>query len=295
MNGELATARGLISGSLNLWPEQKAVEYAYDMDAFHVFGYVKKMRETAQRGSLNILSETPGATVFLDGKKQGEAPQELRGLLPGPHWIEVEADGHARKVMSIAVVTGAPIDREVKLAKAPSMDAPTKAIEELAAATRRKSATALGSGLLKGLGADQAIVLVASARRDRFDIRGWAIGPEGAVAIRGKIGDDLIEELNTILSKSFGLIAPSEGEAENVSLGGPPTKSLVEVTAEDGSKTLTPKPEIDEPFYETWWFWTAAGGVVATAVGVAIGVVLSAEPDVPRGNLGITLNRVPVR
>ena len=57
--------------------------------------------------------------------------------------------------------------------------------------------------------------------------------------------------------------------------------SLVENQAAGGSQTLGPHFD-DEEFYETWWFCD-----------IVLGIVLSTEPEVPRGSLDLTLTRVP--
>lgn len=55
------------------------------------------------------------------------------------------------------------------------------------------------------------------------------------------------------------------------------------------------KDEAGPEFYETWWFWTIIGGVVAVGATVAIVLALTGEDDVtaPTGNVAITVNSLP--
>lgn len=55
----------------------------------------KEASETSpETGSLVIRANVKGATVFLDGKRAGEAPQSLKGLKPGKYQVKVEKAGY---------------------------------------------------------------------------------------------------------------------------------------------------------------------------------------------------------
>jgi hypothetical protein len=62
-------------------------------------------------------------------------------------------------------------------------------------------------------------------------------------------------------------------------LGGAP---IVQHTDTDvGAETGAPGEGRKAPIYKRWWFWTAVGGVVATAVLIAAGGKDETTPDLP--------------
>lgn len=60
----------------------------------------------AQAGSLRVLSSTPGVEVIVDGEPKGGANQEITGLKPGQHVVEVRAAGFQPQSLEVQVVAG---------------------------------------------------------------------------------------------------------------------------------------------------------------------------------------------
>jgi len=59
---------------------------------------------TPETGSLDVRANVKGATVYLDGKRVGEAPQTVKELKPGKYQVKVEKAGYK------------PFEQEVQLA-----------------------------------------------------------------------------------------------------------------------------------------------------------------------------------
>jgi len=55
------------------------------------------------RGGISVVSEPPGAKVFLDGSPQGEAPLELKGICSGKHDLRLEQEGLGRYSGTVTV------------------------------------------------------------------------------------------------------------------------------------------------------------------------------------------------
>jgi hypothetical protein len=55
---------------------------------------------------LQVVSDVPGASVFLDREFVGATPLTLRGLVPGPKQLNVTATGHDGYSATIAVTDG---------------------------------------------------------------------------------------------------------------------------------------------------------------------------------------------
>lgn len=77
-----------------------------------------------------------------------------------------------------------------------------------------------------------------------------------------------------------------------------PTQALADVkpsqpTQPDPIIAPPPEPAGPRPFYQQWWFYTAAGAVTAAVV---TGVVIAAQPDpVYRNTVGTTVGRSAIR
>ena len=56
--------------------------------------------------SLRIVSDVPGATVFLDRNYIGTTPVDIKAVEPGEHRLTVSADGYDMYTETVAVTTG---------------------------------------------------------------------------------------------------------------------------------------------------------------------------------------------
>jgi hypothetical protein len=64
--------------------------------------------EVPERGELRVVSEPPGARVFVDGTPRGSAPMTVTGLTPGEHSVALEGDaGTVKQTVTIASGTTA--------------------------------------------------------------------------------------------------------------------------------------------------------------------------------------------
>jgi hypothetical protein len=64
------------------------------------------MTTVKKGGTVKVLSNVPGAEVYLDGKLVGTTPAELTDIPPGEHLIEVRSKGYNPKEQRITVNTG---------------------------------------------------------------------------------------------------------------------------------------------------------------------------------------------
>ena len=291
MGGNTKQATRFINASLNFWPDQKPLEYAYSKDVFKLFSKVEKSRVTTLRASLEIACGIEGATVFVDGANQGDSPATVKGLHAGGHWVQVRAEGYHTVAKWVELAAGKATKLELELEKAADFKETSELVSKLASARTKKAAAEISAALANAINTDKALVVTAQARRKGFELKGWALTEQGVTAVRRKVGANLMTELNQIVASTLGLTAKDPSVASAApSLGAPRKMSLVENQVEGDPQALGPHFD-DEEFYETWWFWTATGGVVVTSI--VLGIVLSAEPEVPRGSLDLTLTRVP--
>jgi hypothetical protein len=292
LDGDTKKAKTLMNSSLNLWPIQKPLEYAYSIDVFNLYSFVEKSRDSASPASFEVACSAPGAVFFFDGEKQGASPLSLKGLSPGGHWVRVEAEGFQTVSKWVELKAGMGTELEIALVEAADAKMTAELLSKLAVSRKKKSAGEIGEQLSSAIGADRILVIRAKARRKGFDLKGWSVSGAAVTTVKKKVGGNLLTELNDMLMSSLELTPPAGTDDVDTSLGGPRKLSLVKVETANGEQILAPKPSEPE-FYETWWFWTATGGAVVT--GVILGLVLNTEPEVPRGSLNITVSRVPAQ
>jgi tetratricopeptide (TPR) repeat protein len=81
------TKRILLNPTLELDPEQYPA-------LFRTLVYsVRSTLTVSSRGELEILANTDGATIYLNGRKAGVAPVILKNLLPGDYYLRVHKQG----------------------------------------------------------------------------------------------------------------------------------------------------------------------------------------------------------
>lgn len=296
--GKNEEAQPLVRDSLNLWPEQSAMEYAWSKEAYTLFGFAAKMRESKKAGSLAIEAE-PGFRVVVDGRPRGYTPATVTDLAPGLHWVELSRDGYTTLGQSVEIGEG----EEKKVALAPAARGDKEAFEAaLAKAAKARSAKRAAGPLgdvMRITGAEALIVVRGEVKKGAFQLRGWASGAEPK-PIKVEIPRDasLRDNLQKLLTDTFGVAAGGSG-APDPSLGGPPKTSVFAETGgagEAGDKIADPEVEEgeegaeSEAFYETWWFWTAVGvGVAGATAGILVAVLggEDEEPVVRTGTLEI--------
>ncbi len=106
---------GLAAGSHKVRVEKTGLP-PYELEAHVIPGQVTRVRArlaaTAPARGLRVDSDVPGASVFLDRKFVGKTPVEVEDVEPGPHRLNVSAEGYEMYAESIEVTDGA---REVKV------------------------------------------------------------------------------------------------------------------------------------------------------------------------------------
>jgi hypothetical protein len=178
-----------------------------------VEGLIAAVQATAERlfqpkiepGAVRVVSETPGALVYLDDAFIGSSPVRRDGVEPGAHWLRVEKENHLGWKKQVEVPAGSTLQIKVPLAMLPqrrrwpgqfaastiivagltatvgivlvslSSDAPANSAvtrrEAIDSADRRFLEGRVGIGLLAGAGglALTSGILAIAYRRDMFE------------------------------------------------------------------------------------------------------------------------------
>ena len=199
-------------------------------------------------GSLVVFSTTVGAEIIVDGNKVAVVPhEEPLPLPPGAHVVEVKKRGFSQFREEIKVKKGQTVELEVDLI---ASDGILRLITTNAeGATVQVDKTVVGKTPFDGLVPAGQHILRVSKEGFKDSVR--------KVEMLAGEPVDLVFELEKLPSQQVAV--PNDG---------------------------TPKHTTSPEFYETWWFWTITGAVVAggTAAGLAIALTPAEQTRAPFDN-----------
>ncbi|MEZ4337659.1 MAG: PEGA domain-containing protein [Sandaracinaceae bacterium] len=136
------------------------------------------LAEESREATLTVTSEPSGATVTIDGQREGQTPITWEGLPSGRHYVTLERDGFLPDVQVVSIGGGEPAERHFPLSIGPP---PMRAAAALRA-LRSDGADAEARWRAEAAALTEADVLfVLSLSPDRlalaaFDGRGTALG-----------------------------------------------------------------------------------------------------------------------
>lgn len=73
----------------------------------------------AQAASLRIVTDPPGATASIDGRREARTPVDWSDVAPGRHYVTLARDGFLPEVQLVSVTAGAPTERHFALSPGP--------------------------------------------------------------------------------------------------------------------------------------------------------------------------------
>jgi len=220
---------------------------------------VRKEVEREKRGSLEIRSEPSGAQAYVDGRYIGVTPCFADGLIVGEHWVTLKKEGYKKAVMAAQVSS-----KVQQLVSVPTMERSTKYLlveQALAGVEKTLGETTLDASadnLKEVLFIDHAVFV--------------RVAPAGAGQLKV---DSFLYDLRTRrrLTHVTKTVPVAKAEKELAPLA---SQLYLNVSYEaelvESKDAPPPKPYVRQPFYKTWWFWTAAGAAVT---GVVLGATLA--------------------
>lgn len=96
-------------------------------------------------GTLSVTTDPAGATIYIDGVKQGISPATIPGLAPGSHTLILKLDGYEDLSLPVTIAAGKTQYYSSALLRTSGQQTPA------AAPTTRKSSTP-GSGIIAAAG-----------------------------------------------------------------------------------------------------------------------------------------------
>jgi hypothetical protein len=204
---------------------------------------------TLPSGSIQISSVPTRAEVFVDGRRLGPTPVLATNLVLGTHYVTLQLEGYHRLVVPMVVQTEV---RTVSVAlKAdPKSTALATAIANLPAAVgQARLAGAWELGELMGVKRSLIVIVATAGSQLRltaylYDLQTQRLVTSAAVTTSSP---------------------PQVTEVASLALWRPATTRTT-------TKPDRLRPRVSRPWYTKWWVWTIAGAVVATSIGLPVGL-----------------------
>jgi hypothetical protein len=226
------------------------------------------------RVQLDVSSTPPGATVIVDGTARGQTPVVVRDLLPGTHFVRLEADGdHIDKKVDVSDGT-VKVEEQVGDPRVGAAKALREALARAAdAATLAERAKDVGADVIAGVIVPDgtrgtALVLVrVQAGADPL-IAGTHLEDEGP--LKGRVGPIAEALMDAVVAPEGTWLPAAEGSPRDLLFG---TATVVST----GPKIDDPPPEDDEGGNAALFvvLGVGAGALVLAGAGVVTALLLA--------------------
>jgi tetratricopeptide (TPR) repeat protein len=210
-------------------------------------GLVKKLK----RGSIELTSSPSGAKAYVDGRFMGVTPTVAFGLKVGEHYASFKKDGFIKAAQKIVISPSKQGTSGQQLKRAKKYLLLKQSLTRAKSGLGKANANAAMVDLRSVLYIDQAL----------FATIGYA-GP-GKLYIQAYLYD-----LRSKLRLNQAALTVDQRSLAGI-------KKLARLlylnVRTDGSLQAPPEappppPKTRTPLYATWWFWTAIGAGIATAI-----------------------------
>ncbi len=208
---------------------------------------VKKLR----RGSIEIITDPPGARAYIDGRFMGVTPTVVFGLKVGAHYATFKKMGFVKAGQKVTVSPVAQQQVTVQLKRSEKFLLLKQSLENAKLGLGREEANSAMVDLRSFLFIDQVIFTTMGYEGpDRMKIQAYLYD------LRSKLR--LNQVTMTVNTRSLGgLEQLMRLLYQDVRLDG---------TATPPPEPPPPPPPKRKPFYTSWWFWTSVGAGLATAI-----------------------------
>jgi hypothetical protein len=225
------------------------------------------------RGDLRVLSEPPGAQVFIDGKYAGVTPLVATGLLTGEHYVTLKKLGY-RKGLQLAPVSARAVSEvRARLVESEKFLLVKQAMERVE----------------KELGGARIGPAIETVREALYLDHGVFLRLEPAPEPGTSRLTAYLYDLRTrlLLSRKGVLLS---GAADQEQQLGELADALYTGVDLDSAPQPPPEPPppprvARQPLYRKWWFLTAAGTITAGVLAIGLGVGLTRPTGCSAGNV----------
>ncbi len=249
---------------------RESIEYdesRYPSEYASLFAQVKERVLAGQRGTVQIVSEPAGGEVFIDGRSFSAAPAVADELLIGDHFVTIKRVGFEKLIARVTVEAGRTATARFPLQPIQRALLLERDLSRLPGELGEPRAGPVIAGLTGYLFANQAVIgLLRPGRTGGVDVSLYLYDLRTRFLLKQKqvsVTDaDATARTTALVAELY----------EGVDLAG-----NVEAPPDERPRVVVPA----RPLWQQWWFWTAIG-VVAVS-GVAIGLAVDTDPEVPQG------------
>ncbi len=224
----------------------------------------------AGAATVRVVTEPPGAIVWLDGRAAGMAPIDLAGLAPGEHYVGASLDGHAPRSERLTVQKGGRLEQSFLLARLPAEQRARSVRAGLLRAGLSAQEWARGADTLADVASVDLLVLVRDAASGAgieaavWDVRSaklgaWVNVTDSGAALAASVPDATGQISVPLPQEVAGKVLLGDGDP-----GGP----------NGPGQRRADKPR----WYRTWWGVSLliGGGIIVTGA-----VLVLTAPDAP--------------
>jgi tetratricopeptide (TPR) repeat protein len=223
--------------------------------ALSLFEKAQQAVKANRRGSVELISDPPGAQAYLDGRRVGLTPTVAFGLKVGDHYATFKLQGYVKAAQKITVNPAKQLKYTTSLRRSEKYLLLDQSLRDAQRSLGKPKASPEMVSLSTFLFIDQVIFVSLeqsgsssiTVQAYLYDLRSKLALSRAALSLSPKNLKDLqrlAEMLYLNVTYDGTLVAPPE----------PPP----------------PTPPKRRPFYSTWWFWTA---VVVGSAGVVLPIV----------------------
>jgi hypothetical protein len=251
-------------------------DYKVDVNRFpptllEPFETARKEVEHQKRGSLEIRSEPASAQAYVDGRYIGVTPTFAEGLAVGEHFITFKKEGFRKAVTPGTVSPKFQQVVNINLERSAKFLLVQQALDSVERALGSAKLDDNSDNLKEVLFIDHAVFVRAKP------------GAAGMIDLEVYLYD-LRNKKKLAMTTQSVAVDQAEKQSEPVATN---LYAKVNYEAEEEAPKDAPLPQAQtrKKVWKTWWFWTAAGVVVAGAVviGVAVGTTQQVK-DCGSGN-----------
>lgn len=275
LDGDVDGAKEAFWVALSILPKRRLSPRYFSAPV--IAAYKRVQASLPRKGVLRVNTNRP-AFVVVDGHLRGIAPAVIRGLIPGPHVVELRRIGatritrivvvDARMGYSLKAILGTAsdgaalhgllvrVDRELRKGKAVG-----PAVRALAQKLRVDQVVLCRAGIEDG---EASVYDVGSAK---FIKRVRRVAPVP--------GNPPLRRITKALAQATPVLDLQEG----TDTGAESCKTSADCA---GGRCVSGRCVSGTPFYKTWWFWTVIGVGVAAVAGGTTALVLAPKRPVIR-------------
>lgn len=248
------------------WRPRAVYPPLFDTKFLPLFERAQKKTRKAKRGSIELVTQPPGARAYVDGRFVGATPTVAFGLTVGRHYATFKKAGHVKGGLVVSVDPGRQRSFSAELKQSQKFLILQESLKGATAALGQEQANSAMTDLRVVLFLDQVVFAKVERTAGGLQLNAYLYDLRSKLRLNharmtfDPNKPDSIDELARLVYVNV----PYDGR-----IPAPP-------------EPPPPPPVTRRAFYAKWWFWTAiAAGAAAVATTI---VLIPRSEECPGGN-----------